>query len=57
VKEVRLLEGNSGSSMFSVKSVLQTSITDVLNKMGAVPAGFRESTLAKLKQQGILYCL
>lgn len=34
------------------KSVKETSVTDVLNKMGAVPAGFRESTLGKLKLQG-----
>ena len=31
--------------------LLQTSVTDVLQAMGAVPAGFRESTLVRLGQQ------
>ena len=31
---------------------IQTSVTDILHAMGAVPSGFRESTLAKLASQG-----
>ena len=30
----------------------QTSATDVLHALGAMPAGFRESTLYKLSKQG-----
>ena len=31
---------------------LQTSATDVLKAMGAMPSGFRSTTLGKLAKQG-----
>ena len=31
---------------------LQTSATDVLKTMGAMPSGFRSTTLGKLAKQG-----
>ncbi len=35
-----------------VPVVSQTSVTDVLHAMGAVPSGFRDSTLAKKATSG-----
>ncbi|KAK2178120.1 hypothetical protein NP493_558g01049 [Ridgeia piscesae] len=44
----------SGKNLWSTvrETVKETSVTDVLQAMGAVPAGFRVSTLAKLQQHG-----
>ena len=32
---------------------MQTSVTDVLTAMGAIPSGFRPSTTAKLLREGM----
>ncbi len=39
-------------SRYCLSLILQTSVTDVLQAMGAVPAGFRETTLGKMATEG-----
>lgn len=40
-----------------IDSIIQTSLADVLSALGAIPAGFRESTLGKLYNESGECCI